>query len=171
MYPAEAPAVKALFQLPEGLARYWPYFPATYYLLVGSSSHAISVWGVGSIAIAVGRRIRELRITNSLNRVKLHWRLGFRDVPFGLPFLFPHRASDNTARTKILDRTPYRNCEQLDRLCNWIANVTTWVYSSKAILHLRIRVQHAAMAQGTNTHKSSSGRRDKIVVWSRTAVG
>jgi hypothetical protein len=50
------------------------------------------------------------------------------------------------ARTKILDRTPYRNCEQLDRLCNWIANVTAWLYSSKPILHLRIRVQHAAMA-------------------------
>jgi hypothetical protein len=35
------------------LAWYWAYFPATYHLLVGSSSHAISVWAVGSIAIAV----------------------------------------------------------------------------------------------------------------------
>jgi hypothetical protein len=34
---------------------------------------------------------------------------------------------------------------------------TAQLYSSKPILHLRIRVQHAAVAQGTNTHKSSSG--------------
>ena len=32
------------------------------------------------------------------------------DVPFGLSFVFPHHSGDNTARTKILDRTPYRNC-------------------------------------------------------------
>jgi hypothetical protein len=80
----------------------------------------------------------------------------FPDGPFGLSFLFPHRASDNTARTKILDRTPCCNREQLDRLCNWIANVTAWLYSSKPILHLRLRVQHSAMAQGADTHKSSS---------------
>jgi len=99
----------------------------------------------------------ELRITNSLNRVKLQLEARvFRDVPFGLSFLFPHRPSDNTARTKILDRTPCRNCQQLDRLCNWIANVTAWFHSSKPVLHLRIRVQHAVVAQGTNTHKSRS---------------
>jgi len=45
-----------------------------------------------------------------------------------------------------LDRTPYRNCQQLDRLCNWIANVTAWLYSGKPVLHLRIRVQHAVVA-------------------------
>ena len=55
--------------------------------------------------------------------------------------------------TKILDRTTCRNCQQLDRLCNWIANVTAWLYSSEPVLHLRIRVQHAIVAQGTNTHK------------------
>jgi hypothetical protein len=81
-----------------------------------------------------------------LNRVKLQLEGQFRDVPFGLSLLFPHRPSDNTARTKILDRTPYRNCQQLDRLCNWIANVTAWLYSGKPVLHLRIRVQHAVVA-------------------------
>lgn len=69
----------------------------------------------------------------------------------------PHHPSDNTARTKILDRTPYRNCEQLDRLCNCIANVTARLYSSKPVLHLHIRVQHAVVAQKTNTHKPRSG--------------
>jgi hypothetical protein len=76
----------------------------------------------------------------------------FRDDPLGLSFVFPHRPSNNTARTKILDRTPCRNCQQLDRLCDWIANVTAWLYSGEPVLHLRIRVQHAAVAQGTNTH-------------------
>jgi hypothetical protein len=119
--------------------------------------HAISVWAVGSIAIAVGRRVRELIITSSLNRVQLRLEARFSRCPFGLSFFFHHRASDNTARAKILDRTPNRDCEQLDRLCNWIANLTAWLYSSKPILHLRIRVQHAAVAQGTETHKSRSG--------------
>jgi hypothetical protein len=76
--------------------------------------------------------------------------VGFRDDPFGLSFLFPYRPSDGTARTKILDRPPCRNCQQLDRLCHWIENVTAWLYSSEHVLHLRIRVQHAALAQGTN---------------------
>src|SRR6202008_2247077 len=40
------------------------------------------------------------------------------------------RPCDDTARTKILDRTPYRNCQQPDRLCNCSANVTAWLYSS-----------------------------------------
>ena len=88
-----------------------------------------------------------LRIGGSFNG-----RFGFCDVPFGLSFLFAHHPSDNPARAKILDRTPCRNCQQLDRLCNWIANVTAWLYSSEPVLHLRIRVQHAAVAQGTNTH-------------------
>jgi hypothetical protein len=82
---------------------------------------------------------------------------GFRDVPFGLSFVFAHRPGDDTARTKILDRTPYRNYQQLDRLCHWIANGTAWLYSSKPVLHLRIRVQHAVVGQETNTHKSTSG--------------
>jgi hypothetical protein len=147
--PPEAPAAKALFQLPEGLARYWPYFPATY---ICSLDPAV-------MRLAFGHLDRSLSLSEdgSESYRSFNWRGGFRDVPFGLSFLFSHCASDNTARTKILDRTPYRNCEQLDRLCNWIANVTAWLYSSKPILHLRIRVQHAAMAQGTNTLKSSSG--------------
>ena len=53
MYITEASAAR-LF------SRDLPYFPATYYFLVASISHAISVCAVGSIAIAVGRRIREL---------------------------------------------------------------------------------------------------------------
>jgi hypothetical protein len=117
------------------------------------------------------RRIRELRITNSLNRVKLHWRLGFRDVPFGLSFLFPYRPSFNTGRTKILDRTPYRDCQQLHRLCNWIQNFTAWLYSRKPVLHLRICVQYAVVAQGTNAHKSSLGLATGIMVRSLTAPG
>jgi hypothetical protein len=108
-------------------------------------------------AIVYERRIRELRLVNSLNGPRFNWRLGFRDVPFGLSFLFPHGPSDNTARTKILDRTPYRHCQQRDRLCNCIANVTAWFYSRKPVLHLHICVQHAVVAQGTNTHKSRSG--------------
>jgi uncharacterized RmlC-like cupin family protein len=56
-----------------------------------------------------------------------------------------------------LDRTPSRNFQQLDRLRNWIANVTAWLYSSEPVLHLRIRVQHAAVAQGTRTRRSRSG--------------
>ena len=82
---------------------------------------------------------------------------GFCDVPFGLSLVFAHRLGDNTARTKILDRTPYRNYQQLDRLCHWIANSTAWLYSSKPVLHLRIRVQHAVVGQETNTHKWKSG--------------
>ena len=62
-----------------------------------------------------------LRIGGSFNG-----RFGFCDVPFGLSFLFAHHPSDNPARAKILDRTPCRNCQQLDRLCNWIANVTAF---------------------------------------------
>jgi hypothetical protein len=108
-------------------------------------------------AIVHERRIGELRIANSLNPVKLQWRLDFCDVPFGLSIVFPHRPGDNTTRTQILDRTPYRNAEQLDRLCNWIANITAWLYSSKPVLHLRVRVQHAVLAQETNTHTSKSG--------------
>jgi uncharacterized membrane protein YphA (DoxX/SURF4 family) len=61
--PEEASAAKALFQLPGRLAGSRPYLPATDYCntinsgagaLVGSSSHAIGVWAVGFIAIAVG---------------------------------------------------------------------------------------------------------------------
>jgi hypothetical protein len=88
----------------------------------------------------------------------------FCNVPFGLSFLFPHHPSDNTARTKILDRTPCRNCQQLDRLCNWIADVTAWLYSSEPVLHLRIRVQHAAVAQGTNTYTSRSGQKSLVIL-------
>jgi hypothetical protein len=62
-----------------------------------------------------------------------NWRFGFRDVPFGLSLLFSHRPGDNTARTKILDWTPCRNSQQLDRLCNWIANVTAWLYSREPV--------------------------------------
>jgi hypothetical protein len=74
------------------------------------------------------------------------------DVPFGLSLLFPHRPSDGPARTKILGRTPSRHSQQLARLCNCIANVRTWLYSSKSVLHLHIRVQHTVVAQGTITH-------------------
>src|ERR1700722_2220939 len=88
---------------------------------------------------------------------RFNWRLGFYDVPFGLSFLFPHCPGDNTARPKILDRAPHRDCQQLDRLCNCIANVTAWLYSSKPVLHLHIRVQHTVVAQGTHTHTSRSG--------------
>jgi hypothetical protein len=91
-----------------------------------------------------------------------NWRFGFRDVPFGLSLLFSHRPGDNTARTKILDWTPCRNSQQLDRLCNWIANVTAWLYSREPVLHRRIRVQHAIVAQGTNTRKSRSGAATEI---------
>ena len=67
--------------------------------------------------------------------------------------MFAHHPGDNPARAKILDRTPCRNCQQLDRLCNWIANVAARLYSSEPVLHLRIRVQHVAVAQGTkNAH-------------------
>jgi hypothetical protein len=107
------------------------------------------------------RRIRELQITDSLNQVKLS---GFRDDPFGLSFVSSHRPSDNTARTKILDRTACRNPQQLDRLCNRISNVTAWFHSSEPVLHLRIRVQHAPVAQGTNPHKSRSGTATGIAV-------
>jgi hypothetical protein len=107
------------------------------------------------------RRIRELQITDSLNRIKLS---GFRDDPFGLSFVSPHRPGDNTARTKILDRTSCRNRQQLDRLCDRISNVTAWLYSSEPVLHRRIRVQHAPVAQGTNTHKSRSGAATGIAV-------
>lgn len=65
----------------------------------------------------------------------------------------PHCPGDNTACTKILDWTPCRNFQQFDRVCNWFANVTTWLYSSEPVLHLCIRVQHATVAQRTNRHK------------------
>ena len=95
-------------------------------------------------------------------RGSFNGRFGFCDVPFGLSFLFPHHPSDNPARAKILDRTPCRNSQQLDRVCNWTANVTAWLYSREPVLHRRIRVQHAIVAQGTNTRKSRSGAATEI---------
>src|ERR1700678_2336310 len=92
-----------------------------------------------------------------LNRLKLPLGVSFRDVPFGLSFLFPHRPGDNTARTKMLDRTPSRNYQQRDCLCHWSAYVTVWLYSSKPVLHLRIRAQHAVVVQATNTCTFRSG--------------
>ena len=59
-----------------------------------------------------------------------------------------------TACAKIVDRTPCRNCQQLDRLCHWVANVTAWFYPGKPFLHLRIWVQRAAVAEAANTPKS-----------------
>jgi hypothetical protein len=85
------------------------------------------------------------------------WRLGFCDVPFGLSFLFPHHRSHNIARTKILDRAFYRNCQQLDRVCHCVANVTVGLYSREPVLRLRICVQHAVVAERTNTQESQGG--------------
>jgi hypothetical protein len=84
-------------------------------------------------------------------------RLGFRNVPFGLSFLCPHGPSHHTARTKILERSPYRNVQQLDCLCDCIANVTAWPYSLKRDLHLHICVEHAVVAPRTKRHKPRSG--------------
>jgi hypothetical protein len=80
---------------------------------------------------------------------------GFRDVPFRLSFLFSHRLGDNPARAKVLDWTPYRNSQQRDCLCNCIADITAWLYSGKPVLHLRIRFQHAVVAQETNKYTGS----------------
>jgi hypothetical protein len=110
------------------------------------------------------------RITNSLIRGSFNGRFGFCDVPFGLSFLFPHHRGDNTARAKILDRTTCRNCQQLNRLCNWVANVTDWPYSSEPVLHLHIRVQHAALAQGTNGHTSRSGQESLVILMRNCAL-
>jgi hypothetical protein len=71
--------------------------------------------------------------------------------------LCPHRPSDHTARTKILDRSPCRSVQQLDRLCDCIANVTAWPYSRKPDLHLHICIEDAVVALRTNTHKPRSG--------------
>ena len=76
------------------------------------------------------------------------------DVPFGLSLLSSHYPSGGPALTKILGRTPYRHCQQLDCLCNCTADVRTWLYSSKYVLHLHIRVQLTVVAQGTNTHEA-----------------
>jgi hypothetical protein len=111
---------------------------------------------VTSTGSSTEERIRELRIANSLIRGSFNGRFVCCDVPFGLSFLFPHHPSDNPARAKILDRTPCRNSQQLDRLCNRAANVTAWLYSREPVLHRRIRVQHAIVAQRTNTRKSRS---------------
>jgi hypothetical protein len=97
-----------------------------------------------------------------LNRLKLQLEVQFRDVPLGLSLLFLHHSGGNTARTKILDRAPCRTSQQLDHLCNWIANVTTWLYPREPVLHRRIRVQHAIVAPGTDTHKSRSGAATEI---------
>ena len=74
--------------------------------------------------------------------------------------------ADDIACTKIVDRTTCRDCQQLDRLCHWIANVTAWFYSSEHVLHLRIRVQHAVLAQGANAQieigRSSMNRRSHL---------
>src|ERR1700679_698923 len=92
-----------------------------------------------------------------LHRLKLPLGVSFRDVPFGLSFLFPHRPGDDTARTKMLDRTRSRNHQQHDCLCHWMAYVTAWLYSSKPVLHLRIHTQHAVVVQATNTCASRYG--------------
>ena len=81
-----------------------------------------------------------------------NWRLGFRDVSFDLSFLCPLRPSDNTTRAKILDRTSYRNRQQLSLLCDRIARITTSLYLSKPVLHLRICVQHVVVAQEAKRH-------------------
>src|ERR1700744_3308865 len=91
-----------------------------------------------------------------LNRLKLPLGVSFRDVPFGLSFLYPHRPGDDTARTKMLDRTPSRNHQQHDCLCHWMAYLTAWLYSSKPVLHRRIRAQHAVVVQATNPCTSRS---------------
>ncbi len=86
---------------------------------------------------------------------------------FHLTILFPHCAGDNTARTKILDWTPYRNRQQLDCLCNWIANAAAWPYSGKPVLHLRMR---SACGRGSRSkhERIEIIRRRRIVGRSRT---
>ena len=37
------------------------------------------------------------------------------------------------------------------------SSLTAWLYPSKPLLHLHIRVQHTVVDQGTNTHRSRSG--------------
>jgi hypothetical protein len=40
-----------------------------------------------------------------------------------------------------------------------LANVTAWLYSREPVLHRRIRVQHAAVVQGTHTHRDQARNR------------
>jgi len=96
--------VKALFQ---GLALFSGLDPIT---------HAISVWAVESIAVAVGTPVRQPIVTNSVNRMKLKLEGGFL------------------------------------RCSIWIISLVC-----SPFLYLRMRVRHAAVAQGTKTHKSRSG--------------
>ena len=66
--------------------------------------------------------------------------------------MLSHRVGDNPRRTKIVDRAPCFNCQLLDRLCHWIANVTVWPHSGKPVLRLCIRVQHPVLARSTDTN-------------------
>ena len=57
-----------------------------------------------------------------------------------------------------MDRAPGCNCQLLDRLCHWIANVTVWPHSGKSVLRLCIRVQHPYLAQEASDTTPASGR-------------
>lgn len=111
----------------------------------------------GSTAKGIKRKEPERHgITASIGRLE------FGNVPFGLSFVFPHRPRDNTTREKVLDRASYGNRQQLDRVCNCTANVTARLYSGKPVLHLRVCVQYAVVAEGTKHAHIES--RHRIVV-------
>jgi hypothetical protein len=77
--------------------------------------------------------------------------------------------ADNTARAQILDRTPYRNCQQLDRLCNCIANITAWLYSSKPVMHRHIRVQHRSWLKSQLHTQIEIRRSDRMLIRPRAS--
>ena len=99
-------------------SRDWPYFRG-----LDPITHAISVWAVESIAVAVGTPVRQPIVTNSVNRMKLKLEGGFL------------------------------------RCSIWIISLVC-----SPFLYLRMRVRHAAVAQGTtidiDTSRSSEGTRE-----------
>jgi hypothetical protein len=70
-----------------------------------------------------------------------------RYVSFRLFLLLSHHIGDCPRRSEIVDGTSDSNCQQHDRLRNWLSHVSVWLYSSKPDLHLCIRIQHPVLGQ------------------------
>lgn len=100
-------------------------------------------------ASPVPRQTAKTLLTHQSREVGLEaW---FSYVPFRLPLLLSHHIGDRPRRTEIMDGTSNINCQQLDRLRNWLSNFSVWLHSSKPDLHLCIRVEHPILAQ-ENSH-------------------
>jgi hypothetical protein len=64
----------------------------------------------------------------------------FNYVPARLSLLLSHHIGGRARGTEIVDRTLNFNCQQLDRLRDWLPHISVWLYSSERDLHLCVHV-------------------------------